>query len=158
MDIKFINDKNRFLYRVSVIIFNKELNKVLLFNVDNRDWYMLTGGKVQFGETSETAIKREAQEELGYELNDLSLVAISEEFADAKGYHNHQLNLIYKGVYDGEIKKDTFHGLDGDWTTYKWVNLNEIDKYDIFPNGIKKAIKDNSKIYHFIADNEKNVK
>lgn len=151
MDIKIINDKERFLYRVSIVIYNKELNKVLLFNVENRDYYLLTGGKVKFGETTEEAIKREVKEELGYEINNLSLIAVSEEFADNKGYHNHQLNLIYQGVYEGAIKKDSFHGLDGDWANYKWVDLNEIDKYHIFPNGIKKAIKENNKIYHFIA-------
>lgn len=158
MDINIINEKNRFLYRVSVVIFNKELNKILLFNIENREWYMLTGGKVQFGETSETAIKREVQEELGYELKDLSLLAVSEEFGDAKGYHNHQLNLIYKGIYDGEILQDTFNGLDGDWTTYKWINIKDIDKYEIFPKEIKKAIKNNDKIIHFITNNEKEVK
>lgn len=157
MDIKFINDKNRFLYRVSVIIFNKELNKILLFNVENRDWYMLTGGKVQFGETSETAIKREVKEELGYELDNLFLAAVSEEYADAKGYHNHQLNLIYRGVFNGEIIDTSFNGLDGDWTTYKWINVEDLEKYSIFPEGIKQIIQGQNTLYHIIAKNEKDV-
>ena len=46
MDIRYTNNDFQFLLRVSVLIFNKTLDKVLLFNVEGRRFYMLTGGKL----------------------------------------------------------------------------------------------------------------
>ena len=59
MDINYINDNYQFLYRVSAIILNKEKDKILLFKVKERNFYLLPGGKVNEKETSINAIKRE---------------------------------------------------------------------------------------------------
>jgi len=79
MDITYKNNNFQFLLRTSAVILNKNKNKVLLFNVEGRDFYLLPGGKISEKETSIEAIKREIKEELGYENLDLSLLAISEE-------------------------------------------------------------------------------
>lgn len=88
MDIKYFNNDFQFIYRVSSIIFNSDKTKILLFYGNDRDFYMLQGGKVHELEDSLSAIRREIEEELGYNNLNFKLISISEEFAKAKGYNN----------------------------------------------------------------------
>ena len=67
---------------------------------------MLLGGKVKMLEESKKAIIREIKEEIGYENIDFDFLGISEKFVNAKGYNNHQLNIIYKGIYKDNIKEN----------------------------------------------------
>lgn len=152
MDIKFINDDYQFLYRVSALIFNQDKTKVLLFNVEGRNFYMLPGGKVHQKEESKEAIKREIKEELGYEGINFSFLAVSEEFVEDKGYYNHQLNLIYKGTFKDEIKQVRFKGLEGDWINFEWIDVQHIDNYEIYPKDVKSAIKNSNDKYHFVEN------
>ena len=63
MNMDFEVNDNRFNARVSAIIFNKDKTKVLLFKVGNRNQFMLPGGRIEFFEDSNTAIKSEIKEE-----------------------------------------------------------------------------------------------
>ncbi len=47
MNLDFIRDDFRFHARTSAVIYNKDLSKVLLFNVEGRDKYMLPGGRIE---------------------------------------------------------------------------------------------------------------
>ena len=88
MDIKYFNNDFQFIYRVSSIIFNSDKTKILLFYGNDRDFYVLPGGKLHELEDSLSAIRREIDEELGYNNLNFKLISISEEFAKAKGYNN----------------------------------------------------------------------
>ena len=152
MDLKIINENNQFIYRVSALIYNQDLTKILLFQVENREWYMLPGGKVQMHETSTDAIKREIKEELGFNEIHFDLIAISEEFNCSRGFNNHQIDLIYKGIYKGQITNNEFKGLDGDWACYKWIDINKINNYKIHPTtDIISNIIESNNIKHFIT-------
>ena len=152
MDVKYIEKDYQFLYRTSAVIFNKDNSKVLLFNVEGRNIYLLPGGKVKQKEESINAIQREIKEELGFENITFNLLAISEEFVIDKGFYNHQLNLIYKGTYQENIEHLKFKGKDGEWSNFKWVDISNIDEYHIHPKGIKQAIKDPNKVFHLIEN------
>ena len=79
-DLKFKTDNFDFHSRASVIIYNKDKSKVLLFKVeDERDFYLLPGGKIHINEDSLSAIKREVKEELGYDL-EFTFISINENF------------------------------------------------------------------------------
>ena len=66
MNLDFRNNNYRFNARASVIIFNADKTKILLFRVeDGRDYYMLPGGRIEIFEDSKSAIAREVREELG---------------------------------------------------------------------------------------------
>ena len=148
-DIKYKNNDFQFTARASALIFNNEEDKILLFNVEGRNFYILVGGKIQELEESKDAIKREIKEELGWENFDCSFLGISEEFVNDKGCNNHQLNLIYKIIYKDKIIEKEFKGLDGDWSNFKWINISDIHKYDIYPKDIKQIINEPNKVYHF---------
>lgn len=62
MNIDFKNNDNRFVARVSAIIFNEDKSKILLFGVDDgRSFYLLPGGRIEFFEDSLSAIKRKTK-------------------------------------------------------------------------------------------------
>ena len=150
MDIRYTNGNYQFLLRVSTLIFNENESKVLLFNVAGRSFYMLPGGKINELEESIDAIKREIKEELGWEKLEYKFLGISEELVNDKGYNNHQINLIYKGIYKNKIDKEEFKGLEGDWINFKWVDVKDINNYKIYPNIVNEMVKDSNKIHHSI--------
>ena len=53
---------------VSMIVMNKELDKVLLIKQYGRDSYILVAGYVNKGEDAEDAVKREIGEEMGLQV------------------------------------------------------------------------------------------
>ena len=103
-------------------------------------------------EESNKAIMREIKEEIGYENIHFEFLGISEELVKAKGYNNHQLNIIYKGIYKEKIKENVFSGLEGDWCLYEWINISDIDKYNIFPTNIKNMLKNLNRNYHIVEN------
>ena len=157
MNINYINKNYQFNLRTSAIIFNKEKNKVLLFKVKDRDFYLLPGGRINELESSLDAIKREIEEELGnnYSNLDYEYICTSEEFVNAKGYNNHQINIIYKTNYYKEINTNSFNGIEGDWIIFEWINIKNIDNIDIYPSKIKEVIK--GKKTNHIIENLKGV-
>ena len=52
--------------RVGAIIIKED--KILMVKNNRDDYYYSVGGRIQFGETAEQAVKREVKEELGFEM------------------------------------------------------------------------------------------
>lgn len=150
MDITYKKDDYQFILRTSIIIFNKDMNKILVFQVKNKDFYMLIGGKIKELETSIDAIKREIKEEIDLSISNIEFVCLSEEFVNAKEFNNHQINVIYKGIYNDEISENKFVGLEGDWCHYEWLDIDKLDNYKVFPNIIKEIVKVPNIKYHKI--------
>ena len=73
-DIKYENNKFKFAYRVSAIIYNVDKTKILLFTGNDSEFYMLPGGKVKELERSTDAIKREIKEEVVFKRNSYKIV------------------------------------------------------------------------------------
>lgn len=151
MDVKYINNNYSFTFRTSAIIYNEDKTKILVFTGNNKNFYLLPGGKVNEKENSIEAIKRELKEELGYTDLKFTLAGISEESIVLNDIYHQQINIIYKTIYKNKINELIFHGLEGNWATYKWIDINELDKIKLYPTNIKKCIETN-KVVHFIED------
>ena len=153
MNIDFIDDEYRFNARSCAIIYNKDKTKVLLFKADEaRNFYMLPGGRIQHFEDSKTAIIREMQEELGWNLN-YNFCAIQENFLEAKSQKITQYSFCYKAIYNEEITKETFACLDNDYQHFYWVDIDKLYNYKILPNSNKDLILGNNKDIHIIERN-----
>lgn len=149
MNLDFKNNNYRFNARASVIIFNADKTKILLFRVeDGRDYYMLPGGRIEIFEDSKSAIAREVREELGYEL-DFDLCSVQENFITKDNQKIMQYCFCYKATYKNEIKDNIFKCKDNDNQQFYWVDINEISKYKIYPESTYKLL-DSNKIKHFI--------
>lgn len=149
MEIDFVKDSYRFTTRASAIIFNKDKTKVLLFKVeDGRDYFLLPGGRIEFGEDSKSAIKREIIEELGYDI-DFNICSIQENFID-NNKNNMQYCFCYTGIYDGEITKEKIECNDQDRQSFYWVDVAKIDKYKILPKSVYTSIHSSGEIEHFV--------
>lgn len=147
MDIKLMENNNKFIYRVSAIILNNDLSKILLVKEKDSDFYQLPGGKVKMFEESDKAIEREIKEETGFDNIYFYFLGISEEFVKAGGYNNHQINIIYKGVYKENIENNMFLGLDGE-SSYEWIDIDNLDNYNVFPENTKKMVKKLNVTHH----------
>ena len=63
-----------------------------------------------------------------------------------------ETTLTYKSIYDGKILDKTFKGIESDWINFKWVKIEEIDKYEIHPTQIKDFIKNEEPTNHIIEE------
>jgi ADP-ribose pyrophosphatase YjhB (NUDIX family) len=65
--------------------------------VKNEHFYRLLGGSVNFFETSESGVRREIQEELQSEIENLKLVHVIENLFTYEGRRRHQIVFLYSG-------------------------------------------------------------
>ncbi len=77
-------------------------------------FYRPLGGWIEYGESSQTAVLREIQEELGVEAENLRLVGVLE-------------NIF---IYDGEQGHEIVFIHDGEFTDKSLYELDEIDGYE----------------------------
>ena len=131
MDISIDINNFNFNLRVCAIIYNKDKTKILINGMTGRNFYILPGGRVKLGEDSESAIEREIREELGWKLK-YKFKYFSENFLNSVDKNAHQICVCYETIYDGDIA-DSIKGLDSDFNTYYWMDINNINKYNIKP-------------------------
>ncbi len=139
-----------------VVIHN---NKVLTHRNLNDDHYCLPGGRIEIGENSEDTIIREIQEELGKVIEITGYVATIENFFEMKGSKYHELYFVhridFKDVEDKKINT-TMHNKEGkEYLQYEWLDLNEIDKYNLLPLCLKDILKQKQFPVHVINDDFK---
>ena len=141
--------------RVGAIIMKDD--KVLMVKNNRNDYYYSVGGRIQFGETAEQAVKREVKEELGFEVEVDRLGFICEAYF--YGTIGDKLErLIYEPAFyffmkvpnDFELENNTFLE-DGTPEYLEWVPLDTTKT--IYPEFFKTELKNPSReIKHIVAD------
>lgn len=116
----------------------KQGNKILVSpghdQVKGTDFYRLLGGGIEFGETSEQAVKREIYEELNVELENLKLLEVTENIFTYNGRAGHEIAFIYyaefvdKSLYQQERFKimDSNEEFEAVWVEITDDNVNKI--------------------------------
>lgn len=103
----------------------------------NKKWEV-PGGKIEFGETPEDAVKRELIEETGYNAKVKEIIPYSNvsmwEYPD---YVQHTVIFFY--ICDLE-NNEHIDMRDNRINTYKWITSEELEKYNFLP-GNKEAIE-----------------
>ena len=108
-------------------------DKILVYKVidsfDNKSFYRLIGGHIEFGEPASSALKREFKEEVGQDIEIVSHLESFENIFFYKGKTKHEflslfkVEFIDKSIYD----KDKIVGIEGPDRTFvaKWIPLIE---------------------------------
>lgn len=135
--------ENKTIFVFKGILFNKD-NEVLIDNrkeeilEDANGKWEVPGGKIEFGESPEEAVKRELLEETGYNVVVKELIPYTKvslwEYAD----HMQHTVLFF---YICELENDKHVDIkDKRINTFKWVSVDELDEYNFLP-GNKESIQ-----------------
>jgi len=120
--------------RIAVVLLKG--NKVLLVQhqKNNRKYWLLPGGGLEYGETIEQCAIRELREETNLDISLGELILVSESIPPDQ--HRHVVNLYYRGeINSGTIKK----GDDKVLSDLRYVQISELSKLTFFPN-VKKEL------------------
>ena len=143
--ITFERDNNKFNFRVAGILIHN--NRVLLHTTKTDDFWNLPGGRVEFNESTEQALIRELQEELGVTIQHERIVYINEDFFeyDCKKYHEIGFYYLVSLAEDHEILQENkeFYGLeDNGRLIFKWFEVEELLDVEVYPKILKTDIQE----------------
>ncbi|MEK7117861.1 MAG: NUDIX domain-containing protein [Patescibacteria group bacterium] len=105
----------------------------------------IIGGKMEFGETAESALRREFKEELNTDLEELFFIKMVENIFTYNGQNGHEVIFVYKGNLSDKAlyQKDLIKVEDcGKKFDVKWVSLDDVysGKLKLYPEIDYKAI------------------
>jgi ADP-ribose pyrophosphatase YjhB (NUDIX family) len=129
-DISWRGSGETFNLRVAAVITRGE--KILLCTVDGVGHWLLPGGRVRFGESSQAALARELAEELGHRFPDGRLSLVVENIYRDGGLQ-HEVGLYYHLAWpDGLADDDTGDGVEPGHA-FRWVSRGELDAIHFEP-------------------------
>jgi ADP-ribose pyrophosphatase YjhB (NUDIX family) len=141
--ITFDLKNGRFNYRVAAVIIRD--NKILLHVQNDVDYWTLPGGRCEFGESSETAIRREVREELNTDCTVETLLWVVENFFQHEGKRYHEISFYYKLVLPetcAYCSIDNFLIHDGNTKVqFRWRNMDEISSLAVKPSFLRHGLK-----------------
>lgn len=161
MNLTIKKDNFRFSLRVAAIIYNKNMDKIFIEKNSKHDFYVFPGGRVETNEDTDYAIRRELKEELNIE-EEMHLNFISENFIKFSNLNYHEVTFYYlikidedKYGYNLDKEYESFDSSDGIKSKFIWIDIKDIENFNIIPNHLKNKIKNkelkfNNKIEHFI--------
>jgi 8-oxo-dGTP pyrophosphatase MutT (NUDIX family) len=129
--IDFITSSNiRFNYRVVGVTIQDDC--VLLHTMHDAAYWILPGGRVEAGETSPQALRREMREELGQEIEVGRLLWIVETFLRDGGRTYHGLGLYYLMTLTAPLR--SFEVMDGETRlSFAWQPLSRLTDLVVYP-------------------------
>ncbi len=102
--VTFNEGSARFTYRVGAVVLRA--GHVLLTRDVCEDWWFVPGGRVELGETAETAVAREVAEEIGARGVVERLIWVNENFFRLGGFHHHEICLYFLVSLPEEAHRD----------------------------------------------------
>ena len=155
MNIRIKNDNFDFKFRVSGI-FIKD-NKILLVDMDDSGFLCLPGGHVELGEKTENALIRELLEETKKEVKIKKYLGVMENyFVNKYSIKIHEICFYYLIDFIEDIKLDDFIVFEDDNAKtkleYHFIDIKDIDKYDVRPSILKEIVKNNLEFKHYVIE------
>lgn len=120
--------------RVAGVVVKDESVLFIKQEKNGKEYWLLPGGGLDYGETFYNCLKREFQEELNIEIEPKEMLFLSEGIAP--DLSRHIVSVYFKAEWiSGDIKL----GEEMILKEAKFINISEMEKYTIYPN-IKKEI------------------
>lgn len=132
-----LNDIDNCLYRVAVRALITQDDKILLIKEDE-DWWAFPGGGIDHGETVESTLTREIEEELGVPANKVSSdfqIAYYKIGNTINGVP--RMNIFFKASIPTGLIKKTDHV-----TEWGWFTKDELTELNINPSYDKVKLAD----------------
>lgn len=137
--------------RPKVICAFSNRGRILVIQADDRikgkSFFIPPGGGIEFGETSEAALRREMHEELETEIENPRLLGVIENIFTYQGQQGHEIVFVYdaqfanRGWYD--LPQIEGHESDGEAFTATWLELASLgpDSPPLYPRGLLEMVK-----------------
>jgi len=115
--------------------------------VKEQRFYRPLGGEIEFGERAQEAVRREIREELGAEIDNVRLLAVTENVFTFLGANGHELvwtfeaRLLDESLYDQDVVICNEGGASFE---AHWVSLNVFVRGEapLYPDGLLDALLD----------------
>ena len=126
---------------LGVLIFN-ENEEILLEKRTDNGLYCFPGGSIDLGEKLEEAARRETREEVGLELNELTLFLITSGEQGRLEYPNGDVTYYVTFYYSSTPKEGSIPAIgDGESSELVWLSWDEIPEESKLLPGTKKALE-----------------
>jgi len=144
--------KNR-IRPIALCVFRNN-NRILVFeghdSIKDETYYRPLGGGIEFGESSEAAVRREIIEELHSEIEDLKYLGMLENIFTVNGKPGHEFVMIYDGALKmlGLYEQAVIVGIEADINesfNALWKSLDEFGegKSILYPTGLLELLVGN---------------
>lgn len=136
--LSFETPHGQFNYRVAAVIMRRD--EVLLQIIGDQSYWCLPGGRVDFGESGEEAMRREIVEELGVELRIERLLWVVENIYRQRGVRFHEASLYYLASLPEDSPEAAatapWKTLEEDGTPLlnQWHRVDELEGVNLLPN------------------------
>lgn len=124
-----------FNFRSAAVI--EEDGYILIHKSMEEKFWSLPGGRVEFGEETDSAVIRELKEELNLEGKVKRLLWFAEDFYSYKEEEYHEIctyYLVEPLSKDFKDKEKIYKGLEGNKElVYKWVEIKLLEEIEIYP-------------------------
>jgi len=124
-------------------------DKILLAHKIGEPNTFLPGGHVDYGEYTDTALRRELKEELGVEAEIGEFMGTYEyQFREEDGKEHHEINFIYRAETREPIQSKESH------LEFQWCPVDELTEKTLLPEALPELIKEylkTGRIFHRIG-------
>ena len=160
IDVGIDNEEGHFKFRVAGVLRLKD--KYLFVKMNENDFYCLPGGHVELGESTETAVLREMEEELGFKVKISKLLGETQNFYIGKDQKIwHELGFYYEveAINESDVTKEDYERIENDkgfmqQLKFKWLTLEDAQKENFRPPFILEMLL-NENPQHLVYDYRK---
>jgi ADP-ribose pyrophosphatase YjhB (NUDIX family) len=114
--------------RVAACILKDDKILMIRHKKGDEKYWLLPGGRIEYGETMIETLKREMVEETGLEVRVGNLMFVSEAIPEDN--HRHIINMFFEAeIVNGKIRLGNEEILDA----VEFIDINKLDKITIYP-------------------------